>query len=220
MARLFRKRPRQLTLPGVDVPRERPIRSGDARRPGLMRRARLSLVTVPMTRRRFLTGTLYWVTAGIAAAVGLPAAAAVVAPALRKSAQGWSPIANIVKPAPGEPDLSREGEPVLTNFTSLVEDAYLSAQPQETPVFVVNLGKGQFTIFDVRCTHLGCPVERIEKDSTYLSPCHGGVFDDAGKVLAGPPPRPLDRYEYKIENDILFAGKLYQVNERLERITT
>ena len=30
--------------------------------------------------------------------------------------------------------------------------------------------------------------------------CHGGVFDIEGRLLAGPPPRPLDSLNYKIEN--------------------
>jgi succinate dehydrogenase / fumarate reductase iron-sulfur subunit len=30
------------------------------------------------------------------------------------------------------------------------------------------------------------------------------VFDQEGDVVSGPPPRPLDRYETKIENDQIF----------------
>jgi Rieske Fe-S protein len=30
------------------------------------------------------------------------------------------------------------------------------------------------------------------------------VFDKDGKVISGPPPRPLSQYEVKIENDDLF----------------
>jgi len=172
-----------------------------------------------MTRRRFLSGTLGWVTAAIAAALGIPAAIAWVSPALRKQPQGWAPIAKIGDPGPGEPDLSVVGKPILTHFTQLVQDAYLSAQPQNVAVYVVNQGDGKFTVFDVRCTHLGCPVSWKEGEQKYFSPCHGGVFDPEGRVLAGPPPRPLDRYEYKVENGVLYAGKLYRVNDELQRIT-
>ena len=38
-----------------------------------------------------------------------------------------------------------------------------------------------------------------------LSPVHYGVFDAQGTVLSGPPPRPLDRYEVKVEGDKLYV---------------
>jgi Rieske Fe-S protein len=36
-------------------------------------------------------------------------------------------------------------------------------------------------------------------------PCHEGWFDEQGKVLAGPPPRPLPRVEISREGDELWA---------------
>lgn len=207
--------PKQLSLPGVDVEKASP-----PRRPGPIARARQLLTSKPMTRRRFLAGTLGWVSAGIAAALGIPAAVAVVSPSFRKEDLGWSPVARIGKPEPGEPDLSVIGVPVLTSFTSLVEDAYMKAAPKDVAIYVINEGEGNFTIYDDRCTHLGCPYNWNDKETEFLCPCHNGVFDEEGRVTGGPPPRPLDRYEYKVENDVLYVGKLFQVNEDLERITT
>ena len=41
----------------------------------------------------------------------------------------------------------------------------------------------------------------------FRCPCHEGVFDvKTGAVLAGPPPRALDRLETKIENGDLYAA--------------
>lgn len=40
------------------------------------------------------------------------------------------------------------------------------------------------------CTHLGCILERSEEDG-FLCPCHGSRFNDTGKVISGPAPRPL-----------------------------
>ena len=44
------------------------------------------------------------------------------------------------------------------------------------------------------------------------------MFDQDGRVLAGPPPRPLDRYELRVENGVLFAGRIYKVNDQLEQV--
>jgi menaquinol-cytochrome c reductase iron-sulfur subunit len=217
MARWFRRHPRQLTLPGIDVPKQRV----PAARPsgGPIRRARVHLTTAPVTRRRFLAGTLGWVSAAIAAVLGVPAAAAVVSPMLRHEDLGWSPVGSLAKPGPGEPDLRVEGEPILTQFTSLVEDAYLKAAPRDVAIYVVNEGGGEFTIFDDHCTHLGCPFDWNEDDRQFECPCHNGVFDPEGRVLGGPPPRPLDRYEYKVENGVLFVGRSYHVDDALRRVT-
>lgn len=214
---LFRRRPKQMSLPGLSVPRGRAAKAPDG--PGALRRLRGSLVTVPLTRRRFLSGTLGWVTAAILAALGIPAAAAWVSPALRKQEQGWNPVGRIGKPGPDEPDLRVVGTPIEAHFTQLVQDAYLSAQPQDVAVWVINEGEGKFTIYDDRCTHLGCPYGYDEKAGQFNCPCHNGVFDLEGRVLGGPPPRPLDRYEYKVENGVLYAGKLYRVNDELQRVT-
>lgn len=211
-----RRRPFQLTLPGTDEARGRfPLESRpNGTRAGL--RARLLLA--PLPRRSFLSRSLGWVTAAIASALGIPAVIAAVSPAFRKTSSQWSPIGRPGAP-PGEPDLATEGTPLLTSFASIVQDAYVKPQLQHVPVFVLHRGE-DFIIYDVRCTHLGCPVNWDPRTQKFYSPCHGGVFDIEGRVLAGPPPRPLDRYEVKIEDGILYAGRLYRVGEKLARTTT
>lgn len=57
------------------------------------------------------------------------------------------------------------------------------------------------------CTHLGCvplgqrPAEPHGKYGGWFCPCHGSVYDTAGRVRRGPAPRNLDvpRYEF-LEN--------------------
>ena len=51
-----------------------------------------------------------------------------------------------------------------------------------------------------RCAHLGCPVGYNPGADAFACPCHGGAYDSTGRVTAGPPPRPLDRFDWKIVN--------------------
>jgi len=44
-----------------------------------------------------------------------------------------------------------------------------------------------------------------EAEVVYVCPCHDAHFSIDGEVVSGPPPRPLDPYETKIENGELFV---------------
>ncbi|MBI3179991.1 MAG: Rieske (2Fe-2S) protein [Deltaproteobacteria bacterium] len=45
-----------------------------------------------------------------------------------------------------------------------------------------------------KCTHEGCTVQFVPGESVIWCACHNARFDLQGRVLAGPPPRPLARY--------------------------
>ena len=49
--------------------------------------------------------------------------------------------------------------------------------------------------FSRRCTDLGCLVSWSKERQEFVCPCHQGVFDKTGRNIAGPPPRPLDRFD-------------------------
>jgi cytochrome b6-f complex iron-sulfur subunit len=57
---------------------------------------------------------------------------------------------------------------------------------------------GSWSAFDAKCTHLGCTVKfETDKKRIYCE-CHGGVYDSKdGRNIAGPPPKPLKRYDVK-----------------------
>jgi Rieske Fe-S protein len=65
-------------------------------------------------------------------------------------------------------------------------------------------GQG-FIVMSNICTHLGCKVRWIPDQEGFFCPCHNGVFAKDGSVVSGPPPRPLDQYEVKIEDGILYV---------------
>ena len=72
-------------------------------------------------------------------------------------------------------------------------------------IFIVKKGKDLFSLSPV-CTHLGCLVTWQRPSERFVCPCHGGQYDTTGKVVAGPPPAPLNRLPLKIEDGKVFVG--------------
>jgi Rieske Fe-S protein len=89
-------------------------------------------------------------------------------------------------------------EPVPRVLSVSRVDGWYRARARET-VFLVWDGDRQIRALSATCTHLGCQVAWVAKDKKFRCPCHGGVFDAAGAVLEGPPPRPLDAIEARID---------------------
>jgi Rieske Fe-S protein len=164
---------------------------------------------LPPTRRRFITTVLGAVSATIAGILGIPLLGFFALPALRKRDFDWAEA--------GPVDQFKTGEIQFVLLKPLKRPVW----PEEPPrmgVFVSKKADGSFDIFHSHCTHVGCPVNWNTGAQRFFSPCHGGVFDRDGRVLAGPPPRPLDRHEWRVERGALYAGPIYMVNERLERV--
>jgi Rieske Fe-S protein len=78
-----------------------------------------------------------------------------------------------------------------------VDGWYRERAPQT--VFLVWDGEKQVHAMSATCSHLGCQVRWDSKNKKFRCPCHGGVYDVSGKVLEGPPPRPLDALDARVE---------------------
>ena len=53
------------------------------------------------------------------------------------------------------------------------------------------------------CTHLACNVTFNTATNLFECPCHGGTYDPAGRVVEGPPPRPLRRFQTRDRDGIM-----------------
>jgi menaquinol-cytochrome c reductase iron-sulfur subunit len=82
--------------------------------------------------------------------------------------------------------------------------------------FIRNDGGDKFTAISNTCMHLGCPV-RAFGSAGFGCPCHGGQYDAEGRRTAGPPVRPLNRYDTKVEKGHLFLGTLYAMDDSLNK---
>jgi len=66
------------------------------------------------------------------------------------------------------------------------------------PVLLVRVSDTDFRAFSATCTHLDCIVEYQQDKKRIWCNCHNGEYDLNGRNVAGPPPRPLARYEVHV----------------------
>lgn len=154
-----------------------------------------------MSRREFVSIVTASVGTVIGATIGIPAIGYLVSPALQiTTAESWitvGPLANY--PA---------GVPTLFNFNRTTINGWVQTV-NSYGVYIVKHEDGSVLALSNKCTHLGCRVNWKPEENAYICPCHNAYFDINGAIVKGPQPRPLDKYETKIENDvlsILFVG--------------
>ncbi len=156
-----------------------------------------------INRRGFLHIAIWSIGGLISLMMGIPAIAYILGPALpREKNQSWTRLGSIDKVELGTPTMFKVNIKRSTGW--LVEE-------EKIVVYVLTDNGRDFIAMSNICTHLGCRVRWLADQEIFLSPCHYGVFDREGKVISGPPPRPLDRYEVKIENNQLLIGQKYMV---------
>jgi Rieske Fe-S protein len=68
-------------------------------------------------------------------------------------------------------------------------------------VLVLEDAEGELHALDARCTHEGCTVRYLPGEALISCACHNARFDLTGRVLAGPPPRPLPRHSAQRDAD-------------------
>ncbi len=101
----------------------------------------------------------------------------------------------------GKVDEFAPGVPKKVDFVIYVKDGWVET-PSPKSVWVVRRQGNEFSVFNSKCTHLGCIVDWKEgsRGLNFYSPCHAGVFTIEGEVVGGPPPRSLDALTYKVES--------------------
>ncbi len=147
--------------------------------------------TVCASRRSFLTAA---VGAGTVAVLGGILGTAALAPTMGRTPAQWVPVAPLKDIPVG--DIST----LPLGYTR--RQAFHSEQVQ-TSVLVRHDAPGQVLCFGNSCPHLGCAVSWDPLSSRFKCACHGGAFDRDGNVIAGPPPKGLNRLPWKIEDGIL-----------------
>jgi Rieske Fe-S protein len=57
------------------------------------------------------------------------------------------------------------------------------------------------------CTHMECNITYKPDEKRFYCACHKGWFDENGRNIEGPPPRPLEIFDITIEGDRLIIAK-------------
>jgi len=148
-----------------------------------------------VTRRDFVGVVTMFIGSAIGAVIGLPAIAYLISPAIKvQKSEDWIPL--------GPLENIPEGVPTSFSFVRVVENGW-ERTGNSYGVYVVRNGEN-VTAFSNICTHLSCRVTWKEDVQDFVCPCHDAHFDIQGKVVSGPPPRPLDTYQAKLEDGNLF----------------
>jgi len=163
------------------------------------------------TRGQFLSLSTVGIGAAIGGVIGVPATAYILAPVTNEaqfqpvflgkvdqftSEQGFDPTAATYVEDPDNPATS----PGL---------AWVHSTGKSNPDWTA--ADAMFVVFSNRCMHLGCPVQATSQG--FQCPCHGGAYNTVGQRIAGPPSRPLDRFQWVIKNtDELWITQRWSVD--------
>ncbi len=159
------------------------------------------IMSSQLTRREFVKGVLVITSTLMGLIIGLPALDYIIAPGLKvKEPQAWIPAGPLENYEVGVPKLFSFNRTEINGWEQTVLNY---------GAFVVRKNEDEVLVLSNICTHLACRVSWHPDIQNYVSPCHNGHFDIYGNVISGPPPRPLDEFESKVENgnlSILFPA--------------
>jgi nitrite reductase/ring-hydroxylating ferredoxin subunit len=143
-----------------------------------------------LARRRFLCGML----GGGVAALGTGIAAPTVPYVLNLQSVPLPPFLEL---EPADYDL-RPGSWKIIRYGRIPALLLKTPEPESA-----------LKAFVAICTHLDCTVGYRPDQNRIVCACHEGCYDTDGRVVSGPPPRPLREFHtgYREDNLILALEK-------------
>lgn len=149
-----------------------------------------------LSRRNILSLVIAGIGGIITLAIAIPGIAYVIGPALRREDQeNWLLLGNVDKIETGEPTLFK---------VKIERTAGWIVDQEEISVYVYTDNGRDYVAMSNICTHLGCRVRWISEQEQFFCPCHNAVFAKTGEVVSGPPPRPLDQYTVRVEDNQIY----------------
>lgn len=159
------------------------------------------------TRRTFYISVIYSLWGLIVAALAVPSLVYLLFPPKVRKESEWVEAGDITHLEPKVP--------IEIVFRRNRLDGWKLIS-EKSSAWVVKLPNNEIVAFGPQCTHLACVYHWEEPSNQFFCPCHSSAFSLEGQVLSGPAPRPLDRYEIKVEKNKLLLGSLHKSFEIAE----
>lgn len=77
----------------------------------------------------------------------------------------------------------------------------------DKPALLILTEQGTYKAFSAVCTHLNCTVEYNPASKGILCACHNGRYDLNGRVISGPPPKPLPEFKITQRGEEIIVSK-------------
>jgi quinol---cytochrome c reductase iron-sulfur subunit, bacillus type len=151
------------------------------------------------TRRSFHVAAIHGLWGLITAALGVPALIYLLVPPKLRRRSEWVEAGDISKLGPNAP--------MEFGFRRNRVDGWKVISEKST-AWVVKFPDNRVVAYAPECTHLGCAYHWDQGRNEFVCPCHNSIFSIEGTVEEGPAPRPLDRYQTRIEGSKLLIGRL------------
>jgi menaquinol-cytochrome c reductase iron-sulfur subunit len=155
--------------------------------------------TAATTRRSFYTGIIYAAWGAITAALAIPAGVYLLFPPNARKKADWIDASDLNSIPPDVP--------TEVSFQRRRVDGWKVTSEKAT-AWIVKKDESKVIAFAPQCTHLGCAYHWESQNHAFVCPCHNSEFSADGEVLGGPAPRPLDRYQVKIEAGRIKIGSI------------
>lgn len=108
------------------------------------------------------------------------------------------PILRFLSPPDTPEAATHQVEAGSTHDPELLDKGFKIVRFGAEPVILIRVSESDFRAYAATCTHLDCIVEFRKGEQKIWCNCHDGVYDLAGRNVAGPPPRPLTPYQVQV----------------------
>jgi len=134
----------------------------------------------------------------MALVVGVPGVLYLITPVLQREESSWVALGRLE-------DFQGLTQPFAVRFRYESNSGYVRRKRPGMVFLAPEPGSPSgLVVLSPICSHMGCSVSWDSRESLFACPCHGGRYDHSGKVVSGPPPRPLARVPWEVrEGDLL-----------------
>lgn len=150
-------------------------------------------------RRSFFTAAIFGLGGIITAAFGGLAGGYLLIQPKAKKKDGWITVGDLTN--------IPSNKPAELVFQKTRVDGWKVTREKAT-AWILKKSDTEVIAFSPQCTHLGCAYHWEDGSNTFICPCHTSAFSPDGKVLSGPAPRALDRYDVKLDGGKLLLGEI------------